>query len=367
MIEILLYQLQGIKEQLDMFISSELLIIVILLIMLFRKKIVISIRKLAYAVFKLPISKIEERERFNFLSTYILLSGSLLLIKILAKNPIIEPTLFKMFKILSIFILSLTLSTFISPESLVFKKIIEKSEINKNIFLNQFISKLIKVIIYILGIFIIITELGYNINGLAAGLGIGSAIVALAVQDTVKSIISGATIITEKPFVIGDFIELNKYLGTVETITLRNTKVRLLDNTIVNIPNSIITNECVVNYNEIENRRIELKINLPFDVELRKMERILRKIENLLENSTKVLPQTSVVRFEEISKEGLRIYVYCYISESKYERYIAVKEHINFEIMKILDSEKVLPLYSVTQLKGNTTNNKQEEKIYIEI
>ena len=75
----------------------------------------------------------------------------------------------------------------------------------------RFILKAIRVIIYIIAGFIIITDLGVNLNGLVAGLGLGSVVITLAAQDTAKNLFGGLVIFLDKPFVVGDWIEVEKY------------------------------------------------------------------------------------------------------------------------------------------------------------
>ena len=208
--------------------------------------------------------------------------------------------------------------------------------------------------------------MGYNINGLVAGLGIGSAIIALAVQDLVKSVISGATIISEKPFSIGDSIQIGEYIGTVENITLRNTVIRLKNNALMSIPNLMITTEYVINFDKIENRRIENNIFLDFDTEEEKIRRVLAKVNNILKNDSKVIRETIVTRFENISQEGLKLMIYCYITDYEYSKFLNVKENLNYKIMEILKTENLRPLYTVNQVKMTEPIKQNEEKRYIE-
>ena len=87
----------------------------------------------------------------------------------------------------------------------------------------------------------ILTEFNFDVSGLVAGLGIGGAVIALAAQDFVKGLIAGMSILSDKPFLVGDWIEIGSEQGTVIDITFRSTKIRTNFNTIVTLPNSMIT------------------------------------------------------------------------------------------------------------------------------
>ena len=62
-------------------------------------------------------------------------------------------------------------------------------------------------------------------------------------------------IFLDKPFVVGDWIEVESYEGTVEDITFRSTRVRTFENSVVNIPNAVIANDSIINWSRMEKRR----------------------------------------------------------------------------------------------------------------
>jgi len=157
----------------------------------------------------------------------------------------------KICKILIIIIITKCISLLLKPNSPIFKMIVKNS---KNKTVNAFLNKLIQVILWITATYMIIYELGYDLSGLVTGLGIGSVVIALAAQDMVKSLLSGIAIITDKPFLIGDCIEVGNYTGTVIQITYRSTRIKTEKNTIVTIPNSTITSSYVVNLGKGENK-----------------------------------------------------------------------------------------------------------------
>lgn len=322
----------------------------ILIIILFRSSIANLIIKIGHKVLKLEYLEDESKAGRN-ISNLIILLGLWYLANIWIKDARFISTSKKIYKALfKIFITGIIIDI-ISPEGAISRlskrsKNKKFSNISSNVIINNFLFKIVKIIVYIILTALILNDFGYNINGLVAGLGIGSAIIALAIQDFVKSLVSGASIVSEKPFVVGDFIAFNdqgfSLEGTVEDITLRNTKIRLLNNSLMHIPNSKITTSCVTNYNKIENRRIEMKLHLPLDLTTEKIHRIISKIRIYLESNNKVLKETVYVGFTDINEYSNDILIMCYIDESKYKRYLQVIEVINFAIMEILSVENVM-------------------------
>lgn len=361
------YEILLIYEKIKIFLKPEILTMIVLLLILARTKVINLVLILTGKI--LNVEK-EDILKFptRYLKSFFLLTGLYFIFLIWYKNPEGIKNVRTIYKIIAIFIIAKTIINIINPEGVIIKAIDnnENIKLKVEILTNTFIFNIIKYVIYIIAIFIIITDMGYNINGLVAGLGIGSAIIALAVQDLVKSVISGATIISEKPFSIGDSIQIGEYIGTVENITLRNTVIRLKNNALMSIPNLMITTEYVINFDKIENRRIENNIFLDFDTEEEKIRRVLAKVNNILKNDSKVIRETIVTRFENISQEGLKLMIYCYITDYEYSKFLNVKENLNYKIMEILKTENLRPLYTVNQVKMTEPIKQTEEKRYIE-
>jgi len=113
----------------------------------------------------------------------------------------------------------------------------------------RLVGKMISVIIYLLAFIMILNYFQINITPLIATLGVGGLAVGLALQDTLSNFFAGLHIITDNPFSVGDFVELNEWniSGYIEDIGWRTTKVKTLPNTIVVVPNSKIAESVVVN------------------------------------------------------------------------------------------------------------------------
>ena len=136
----------------------------------------------------------------------------------------------KILKITIICLIAKGLANLVDPKSEVAKRLAKKDMTNQEKTMQRFGGRIAKYVIYIIAIVIILNEFDYDISGLMAGLGIASAIVALAAQDIVKSLLSGMSIITEKPFLVGDWIEVGTIAGTVVDISIRTTKIKTNEN-----------------------------------------------------------------------------------------------------------------------------------------
>lgn len=240
--------------------------------------------------------------------------------------------------ILIIFITQTINNAIFVKDSWIFRKNKGKS-LNENI--NEFVFKICRVIAWCIAVYIIFLVLGFDLSGLITGLGIGTVLISLAAQDTVKSLLSGLTIVSDKPFVIGDFIKVGDYSGTVINITFRSTRIRCVDNSVVTIPNSTITTDYVINWSKLKTRRIEFKLNLETGVLPDKIKKIVKEIKTVLCSKDYVKEDTVYVGFNDISSYSNDITIFFYVKETDYNKYLDLKQEVNCEVLKVLEKEGV--------------------------
>lgn len=252
----------------------------------------------------------------------------------------------KIMKILMILLVAKAFGEGLDEKNGVFVKLKIKSdrEIDKST--RNIILRTIKIIIYIVAGFMVISELGYNISGFITGLGLSGVVITLAAQDTAKSLIGGIAIFLDRPFKIGDYIKVDDYEGTVEDIKFRSTSIRTLDNAVLHIPNSEMAISAVINYSEIKKRRYYANLTLELDTELQKVENVKLKIEQMLLKKEYIIQDSIIIRFQEISDNGMNVVVIAYVNKTNYAEFLRVKEQINYEIMLILQSENVELAYN---------------------
>ncbi len=110
----------------------------------------------------------------------------------------------------------------------------------------------------------VISQFGVNVTALIAGLSIVGIAVGFAAQDTVQNFISGITILIDRPFRVGHFVEIEGIHGTVEEITLRSTRVRTLNNQILVLPNAQMINQKLINHTMLGVLRIEVPFGIAY-------------------------------------------------------------------------------------------------------
>ena len=195
------------------------------------------------------------------------------------------------------------------------------------------IKRTILVIVWLIGIVMALSNVGVNISALLGTLGIGGIAFALAAQDTVKNVFGAFTILTDKPFSIGDTIRVDSYEGTVVDVGVRSTKIMNYDKRIITFPNYKITDTSIVNISSEPMRRVVLNLGLTYDTTSEKMKEALellksipKRVENVSSN-----PSDIVAVFTEYSDSALVI-MYIYFIEKQGD-ILGVTSNMNMEIL----------------------------------
>jgi len=150
--------------------------------------------------------------------------------------------------------------------------------------ISGFVSTVTNLIVLVAGIFIVlnILKLETAVTSLLAGASIIGLALGFAFQDLTSNFISGAYIAFRKPFEVGDLIETNSFLGTVEKINLRSTTIRTFEGLHVLLPNKDIFQKAIINYSRTSNRKIELTFVIPQKANLQEVkEKILLRVSSL--------------------------------------------------------------------------------------
>lgn len=155
---------------------------------------------------------------------------------------------------------------------------LEKSNVDEGV--KQFVDSLLKFGLFGLLIFSIATNLGVDTASVAALFASAGVAIGLALQGALSNFAGGVLILILKPFVVGDYIveDNNKNEGTVKEIQLFYTKLTTLDNKTIIIPNGMLTNNSLTNVTEKNERKLDLKVDISYDADLRKAKDILRRL-----------------------------------------------------------------------------------------
>ena len=304
--------------------------------------------KILYYFKKYALSKIEELSKktetkiddalVEIIKGISWLEYQIIAIYLATRNLTFPTTLSNIIKYLLIF--SITYRVVISLEKLLKFALEEISgkEYEKSI---KTIGLIFRIMIWIIAVLFVLNNLGVRITALLTGLGIGGIAIAMASQTILGDIFNFFVILMDKPFKIGDFINLpsQNLSGTVEEIGLKSVKIRALRGEIFIITNSKIMSEIIENFSEMKERRVVFNIGVIYETPIEK----LKMIPDIIEKSIKKIKNT---RFERSNLSNLNSYsidfesIY-YITGSDYNLYVKTHEEALLEISKKFNENSI--------------------------
>jgi len=188
----------------------------------------------------------------------------------------------------------------------------------------------IKFLIWALAIIILLDNLGYKVSTLIAGLGIGGIAVAIAAQALLKDFFSYFSIVFDHPFKIGDFIIIGDFMGTVEYIGIKTTRIRSLGGEQVVFSNTDLTDSRVRNYQLMEKRRVLFRLGVTYQASLSQLKEIPKIIEHIIKNTKDTAFDRA--HFFSYGDFSLIFEVVYFVLSPDYNKYMDIQQEINFAI-----------------------------------
>lgn len=329
--------------ELNQIINLIIAIVAIILTIIFSSTISLVITK----IFNMKKKKVELKETvmYNIVRSLVIVSGIYLSTRILNFNEEAQAFIWKIYRISLMWIFAKAISELLIKVK-IFKTVIKDRENDPVI---NIINRIIKVVIYIIAGYLTLKEFGYDLGVILTGLGLSTAIIALAAQDTVRDMFSGLSIFWDKPFAIGDWVEIgvgaDTVSGSVEQISFRSTKIRTVEDTIVTIQNSNISTQNIINWGVIKKRVFKVNLKLPLETEEITVEKVINRIRFILRYNKDVIKESISVHFNAIQNDGINIYIYLETPITAYSEYQSFCNKLNLTILNILETQGVKLAY----------------------
>jgi len=198
-------------------------------------------------------------------------------------------------------------------------------------------SRFSKVAVLIMGSLVGLSQLGVSIASLIAGLGIGGLVIALAAQKTVENVFGAVSIGIDQPMREGDFVKVYDFVGTVEQIGLRSTRIRTLDRTVITIPNGELANQRIESYTARDRIRLATVIGLEYATSGTQMREVIEGMTKVLREHPKIWPDAIVVRFKEFAASSLDIEIMCWFQTGVWSEFQLIREGVLLQFMEVVD------------------------------
>jgi len=196
------------------------------------------------------------------------------------------------------------------------------------------IKKTLVTLFVVFGVLMVVQSLGFDVKALLAGLGIGGLAFALAAQDTIANLFGSIVVAIDQPFKLGETVRIGAHTGTVEDIGLRSTKIRLVDRSLVILPNKLVSSEAIVNLSRFTARRVEQVLALTYDTTPGQLEAIVADLRALILAEAEVDPASVNVYFRDLSASSLDLWLVYAAREADFTKHMALRQRLNLAFMR---------------------------------
>jgi MscS family membrane protein len=193
-----------------------------------------------------------------------------------------------------------------------------------------------KVAIIALAVVAMLSEFGYPVGGLVAGLGVGGLALALAAQKTGENLFGAFSIGLDQPFREGDFVKVEDFVGTVEAIGLRSTRIRTLDRTVITLPNGRLADMRIETFAPRDRIRLTMMIGVVYETTEAQMRKILEGFERVLREHPKIWKDTVVVRFAGFGASSLDIEIMAWFETQDFDVFRDCRQDVLLGFMAVV-------------------------------
>ena len=198
-------------------------------------------------------------------------------------------------------------------------------------------SRVAKFGVLAIAVVAVLSDLGYPVGSLIAGLGIGGLALALAAQKTVENLFGAFSIGVDQPFRVGDTVKVEDFQATVERIGLRSTRFRTLDRTIVTLPNGKLADSRIESYTARDRIRFATILGLVHGTTEAQVREVLDGFSRVLREQPKLFPEGVSVLLRGLGSTALEVEVTAWFQTEDYGEFQAIRQEILLRFLGVVE------------------------------
>jgi MscS family membrane protein len=199
-------------------------------------------------------------------------------------------------------------------------------------------ERILKAVIFVLGVLAVLGNLGFNMSTALAGLGIGGLAIGFGAQKTIENLFGGVSVLADEVFRVGDVCRFGDRTGVVEDIGLRSTRIRTDERTLLAIPNGTVATINLENLSRRDKILFKTSLNLRSETKADHLRFILSEVRRLLYSHPKVESTTVRVRLIDVAGAAPTVEILAYVLTQDFNEFAAVREDVLLRIMDVVDS-----------------------------
>lgn len=198
------------------------------------------------------------------------------------------------------------------------------------------LSKTSKVVVIAFGTILIAHSLTFDIGSILAGLGIGGVAIALAAKDTISNLFGSVTVIMDRPFLIGDFVSLDKGLeGTIEEVGFRSTRIRTPHQSLVSLPNNVLANMAIDNFGMRGSRRFKTTLFIDYGTPISAVEDFCERLRYSCKIHPMIDPSRVQIYMNDLTDSSISVLFNVFISTQEGDVELQERHKLIVEILSV--------------------------------
>ena len=196
---------------------------------------------------------------------------------------------------------------------------------------------LLRFLVLILGIIVVADILGLPYEGVIASIGIGGLALAIAGRETVANFFGAATLLADRPFRKGDFIEVGGQYGTIEAVGLRSTQIRALDDSVMVYPNGKLADSNITNLGRRRQRQVVLDIGLTYDTPAADLDRFVERLRDTFLARANAVEEPLWIGIKQFGDSSIDIQLFGYVAVDTYGAQVQAQHALILDTIRLAE------------------------------
>jgi MscS family membrane protein len=202
----------------------------------------------------------------------------------------------------------------------------------------RLINRLLKAATVTVAVLVLLYLSDVDLTAALTGLGVGGLAIGFGAQKTIENLFGGIMVISDKPINVGDVCKAGEFMGTVEDIGIRSTRIRTVDRTVVAVPNGLLASMSLENFAMRDRIRFQHTVGLGRQTTPDQLRCVLAQIRRLIDAHPRVESASARTRFIRVSSFSLDVEIFAYVLETDQTAFLAIQEELLLGIMDIIDA-----------------------------
>ncbi|MBR1942111.1 mechanosensitive ion channel family protein [bacterium] len=203
------------------------------------------------------------------------------------------------------------------------------------------LNKIIKTIVLFIIIASVMQAHGYSMTSLVAGFGIIGMAVSFAAKESIANIFGSIAILYDNVFDLGNYVKINDVEGFVHDISLRSTKIKTLDNSIITLPNNVVANSVIINYSVISKRHLNEVVGITYGTSDEKIDRAIEIIKAVIRDNNEIETNDSLIYLEKLNSSSIDIHLEAYVNYGDLANFRRVRQDVIKKILRQFRQEGI--------------------------